>query len=120
MPRDGLFFNKNARKSLYILRDRLKIDHYSEWGRVSYSNVFAVSNFNLNPCMFFFSEGAIGDCSSVLHIDWLHMYFADDSFVTPPSTPPEEDEEFMSITESTDALVKEMSRETLIDIMYER
>lgn len=48
------------------------------------------------------------------------MYFVDDSFVTPPSTPPEEDEEFMSITESTDALVKEMSRETLIDIMYER
>ena len=45
----------------------------------------------------------------------------DDSFVTPPSTPPlEEDEEFMSITDSTDALVNEISSESLSDIMYER
>jgi len=41
--------------------------------------------------------------------------------VTPPSTPPlEEDEEFMSITDSTDALVNEISSESLSDIMYER
>lgn len=47
--------------------------------------------------------------------------FTDDSFVTPPSTPPlDEDEEFMSIVDSTNALVNEMSSETLIDMMYER
>ena len=46
---------------------------------------------------------------------------SDDSFVTPPSTPPvEEDGEFMSITDSTDALVNEISCETLADMMYER
>ena len=49
------------------------------------------------------------------------MHCTDDSFVTPPSTPPvEEDGEFMSITDSTDALVNEISSDTLVDMMYER
>jgi len=46
--------------------------------------------------------------------------FTDDAFVTPPSTPPAEEEEFLSVTDSTDALVKELSSEALIDMMYER
>lgn len=48
--------------------------------------------------------------------------------MTPPSTPPgEEDEDSLSITEevipvtdSTDALVNEITHDSLIDIMYER
>lgn len=40
--------------------------------------------------------------------------------MTPPSTPPAEDEEFLSTTDSTDALVNEISGESLIDMMYER
>lgn len=44
----------------------------------------------------------------------------DDAFMTPPSTPPAEEEEFLSTTDSTDALVNEISSESLIDMMYER
>lgn len=40
--------------------------------------------------------------------------------MTPPSTPPAEEEEFLSTTDSTDALVNEISGESLIDMMYER
>jgi len=40
--------------------------------------------------------------------------------MTPPSTPPAEEEEFLSTTDSTDALVNEISSESLIDMMYER
>lgn len=47
-------------------------------------------------------------------------HFTDDAFVTPPSTPPAEEGEFLSITDSADALVKEISGESLIDMMYER
>ncbi|XP_022802556.1 vacuolar protein sorting-associated protein 13D-like isoform X2 [Stylophora pistillata] len=45
----------------------------------------------------------------------------DDSFVTPPSTPPVgEEEEYMSISDSTDALLSGVSNQTIIDKMYER
>lgn len=40
--------------------------------------------------------------------------------MTPPSTPPAEEEEFLSTTDSTDALMNEISSESLIDMMYER
>ena len=47
--------------------------------------------------------------------------------MTPPSTPPGEDDDVWSVTEdvmlvndSTDALVNEISSESLIDRMYER
>ena len=58
----------------------------------------------------------------------MPLFCLDDPFVTPPSTPPgEEDDDSLSITEegfpvtdSTDALVNEITCDSLIDVMYER
>lgn len=86
--------------------------------------------------------------ASVVLVDFGHLSFAntealngrgktseeqdsedmeEDPFVTPPSTPPGEDDDVWSVTEdvmlvndSTDALVNEISSESLIDRMYER
>ena len=43
--------------------------------------------------------------------------------MTPPSTPPgqeEEEDNFLSIADTTDSLVNELSSENFMDMMYER
>ena len=50
-----------------------------------------------------------------------HVHDADDSFVTPPSTPPvEKEEEFMSISDTADGLLSGVSNQTILEKMYER
>ena len=66
-----------------------------------------------------FLQSVQGDNGPLSFLFLVHN--TDDSFVTPPSTPPvEEEEDFMSVTDTTDALVSEMNTQSLLEKMYER